>query len=77
ARSWAVGDRAIARLATPTAQLRAQSARDMIKTMNAQKAVHSRLLTAIGAISLLVGGIGVMNVMLMGVMERRREIGLR
>ncbi len=73
----AVGDRAIARLATPTAQLRAQSARDMIKTMNAQKAVHSRLLTAIGAISLLVGGIGVMHVMPMGVLERRREIGLR
>ena len=45
--------------------------------MKAQAAVQSRLLAAIGGISLLVGGIGVMNVMLMTVMERRREIGLR
>jgi putative ABC transport system permease protein len=73
----AAGDRADAILANPTATLVAQSARELINGMNAQKAIHSSLLTAIGAISLLVGGIGVMNVMLMGVMERRREIGLR
>ncbi|MBO9706626.1 MAG: ABC transporter permease [Caulobacter sp.] len=73
----AAAQRLTALLARPGASLQVLSAREMIDGMNAQKAIHSRLLTAIGAISLLVGGIGVMNVMLMGVMERRREIGLR
>jgi len=73
----AAGRRISAALANPTSNLQVISARDLIDGMNAQKAIHTRLLTAIGAISLLVGGIGVMNVMLMGVMERRREIGLR
>ncbi|HEY2177093.1 MAG TPA: ABC transporter permease [Caulobacteraceae bacterium] len=73
----ATGEKAAAALANPTATLQVQTARELIAGMNAEKAIHSTLLTAIGAISLLVGGIGVMNVMLMGVMERRREIGLR
>ncbi|KRA62379.1 peptide ABC transporter permease [Caulobacter sp. Root655] len=73
----AVGRRLTTRLSRPGLSVQVRDARAMIRAMNAQAAVHSRLLTAIGAISLLVGGIGVMNVMLMTVMERRREIGLR
>jgi putative ABC transport system permease protein len=54
-----------------------QTARQLIEGMQQQARIMSILLAAIGGISLLVGGVGVMNVMLMNVAERKREIGLR
>ena len=64
-------------LSTPHAPVKVQDAKSMIEAMKKQMALLGGVLIAIGSISLLVGGVGVMNVMLMTVMERRREIGLR
>jgi putative ABC transport system permease protein len=50
---------------------------DLISTITASTQSMTLLLGAIAGISLLVGGIGVMNIMLVSVMERRREIGIR
>lgn len=53
------------------------SGSDISKPTNALFIALTQVLTAIAAISLLVGGIGVMNIMLVGVSERTREIGIR
>jgi putative ABC transport system permease protein len=50
---------------------------ELINTFGAVTSVLQIFLGAIGAISLLVGGIGIMNIMLVSVTERTREIGIR
>jgi putative ABC transport system permease protein len=53
------------------------SQKSLLDTANATNETLTILLAGIAAISLLVGGIGVMNIMLVAVTERIREIGLR
>lgn len=49
----------------------------LVNTMNTMSGMLSTMLGGIAAISLLVGGIGIMNMMLVSVTERTKEIGLR
>jgi putative ABC transport system permease protein len=50
---------------------------DAIEARDAAERAFTSLLVGLGAVALLVGGIGIANVMVIGVLERRSEIGLR
>ena len=59
------------------ADFRANSQAEFQEKQRAITTILSALLLAVAAVSLLVGGIGVMNIMLVSVAERTREIGIR
>ncbi|MCE4052940.1 ABC transporter permease [Pseudomonas sp. Au-Pse12] len=61
----------------PGRNVEVQVPQKIIDGMTRQSRTFGYLLMALGGISLVGGGVGVMNVMLMNVSERRREIGIR
>lgn len=50
---------------------------DTLEARSAAESAFTDLFLALGAVALLVGGVGIANVMVIAVLERRREIGLR
>lgn len=61
----------------PSEKVTFRNPQQIIDIMQKQQSTLTWLLGAVGGISLFVGGIGVMNIMLVSVVERRREIGIR
>ena len=56
---------------------RVRTQEELIKTLSSTTGLLTILLTVIAGISLVIGGIGIMNIMYVSVTERTREIGLR
>ena len=59
------------------ADFNVRNSTDLLETFNETAQTFTMLLAGIAGISLLVGGIGIMNIMLVSVTERTREIGVR
>jgi putative ABC transport system permease protein len=58
-------------------QVKVSRPSDVIAAQAAAKGAYNGLLLGLGAVALLVGGVGIANVMVISVLERRSEVGLR